>query len=155
MAEGVFQHLTKTTTKHPLIDRIDSAGTGAYHVGDDPDSRTMSTLADNGITTYRHAARKFQAGDFEKFDYVMAMDRENLDYLKRLRARKMKQDGTQDEALGRTMLFGDFGGKKGEEVVDPYYGARDGFEIAHEQMVRFTKGFLEHLEGAGAAGGSS
>lgn len=42
------------------------------------------------------------------------------------------------------MLFGEFGGKKrAEEVDDPYYGGRDGFEIAYEQIVRFSKNFLE------------
>lgn len=44
------------------------------------------------------------------------------------------------------MLFGDFGGVRGEEVVDPYYGAcNDGFEVAYEQMVRFSKGFVEQV----------
>jgi len=51
--------------------------------------------------------------------------------------------------VGKVVLFGDFGGRKGEEVVDPYYGARNGFEVAYEQMVRFSKGFIEKvLEGS-------
>ncbi|KAF2753373.1 phosphotyrosine protein phosphatases I [Pseudovirgaria hyperparasitica] len=146
MAEGVFQHLTKTTRpQHPLISHIDSAGTGAYHVGDDPDSRTMSTLADNGITGYRHHARKFQPSDFKTFDYVMAMDDDNLDFLQRMR-NKLVKDGNPDGELAKLRLFGDFGGRKGEEVADPYYGGKDGFTIAYEQMVRFTKGFLKRLE---------
>ncbi|OCK90428.1 tyrosine protein phosphatase 1 [Cenococcum geophilum 1.58] len=155
MAEGVFQHFTKPKNgpHHPLIARIDSCGTGAYHVGDAPDSRTMSTLEDNGITTYKHKARKFQINDFTTFDYIMAMDEDNLDHLVRLRKRALKQNNTQDQELGRVMLFGDFGGKEGEEVMDPYYGARDGFEIAYEQMVRFTNGFLGILEEQAAATG--
>jgi low molecular weight phosphotyrosine protein phosphatase len=44
------------------------------------------------------------------------------------------------------MLFGEFGGKKGEEVEDPYYGGEEGFEEAYRQAVRFSKGFLEKLE---------
>jgi len=155
MAEGVFQHFTKPKNgpHHPLIARIDSCGTGAYHVGDAPDSRTMSTLEDNGITTYKHKARKFQISDFTTFDYIMAMDEDNLDHLVRLRKRTLKQNNTQDQELGRVMLFGDFGGKEGEEVMDPYYGARDGFEIAYGQMVRFTNGFLGILEEQAAATG--
>ncbi|OCL11208.1 phosphotyrosine protein phosphatases I [Glonium stellatum] len=148
MAEGVFQHFTKPGNgpHHRLIARIDSCGTGAYHVGDSPDSRTMSTLENNGITTYKHKARKFQISDFTTFDYILAMDDDNLDHLVRLRKRTLKQNNMQDQELGRVMLFGDFGGKEGEEVVDPYYGSRDGFEIAYEQMVRFTNGFLKTLE---------
>lgn len=58
MAEGVFQSIT---FKHPYqgrISKLDSCGTGAYHVGDDPDDRTMETLAKHGVTDYTHAARK-------------------------------------------------------------------------------------------------
>lgn len=145
MAEGVFTHLVSLENKKHLVSHIDSAGTGAYHVGDSPDPRTMSTLEDHGILTYSHAARKFQASDLQKFDYIFAMDRDNLDYLKNLRNRTAKQ--TSESQLGKVMLFGEFGGKKKpEEVMDPYYGARDGFEIAYEQMVRFTAGFFKYLE---------
>jgi low molecular weight phosphotyrosine protein phosphatase len=153
MSEGVFQSITKPANKpaHPLIATIDSCGTGAYHVGDSPDSRTMSTLKANGITSYRHAARKFHpATDFEKFEYIFAMDDGNLEDLERLRQQEVKKHGG-NEGVGKVMLFGAFGGKmrrgeRGEEVKDPYYGGRDGFEIAYEQAVRFTGAFLEKLE---------
>jgi low molecular weight phosphotyrosine protein phosphatase len=154
MSEGVFQSLTKPANKstHPLISTIDSCGTGAYHIGDSPDSRTMSTLKANGITLYRHAARKFHpATDFERFEYILAMDDENLEDLERLRQREVKKKGGE-EGVGKVMLFGDFGGKtrrggKGEEIKDPYYGGKDGFEAAYEQAVKFTGAFLEQLEG--------
>ena len=153
MAEGVFQHLTRPANQspHPLVARIDSCGTGAYHVGDGPDSRTMSTLKDHGITTYRHKARKFQTQDFEDFDYILAMDDDNLDHLLRLRTRFVKSNGGDESGVGKVCLFGDFGGKKrrsgrGEEVQDPYYGGRDGFETAYEQSIKFSKVFLEMLE---------
>lgn len=138
MAEAVFRSMAKND---PRIDHVDSAGTGAYHAGDSPDLRTMSILEDNGITDYEHAARKIQMADFGRFDYILAMDRENLRDLQRLCLRAAAKGGEQ--SVGKVMLFGDFGGKKGEEVGDPYYGARDGFEIAYEQMVRFSKGFLQ------------
>jgi len=153
MSEGVFQSLTRPSgaPPHPLIRNIDSCGTGAYHVGDDPDPRTMQTLKQKGITTYRHAARKFSAKtDFSGFDYILAMDDYNLEDLKRLRTQEVKRKGGE-EGVGKVMLFGDFGGKKrrngrGEEVDDPYYGGNDGFTVAYEQAVRFSKAFLEALE---------
>jgi low molecular weight phosphotyrosine protein phosphatase len=153
MAEGVFRSLTRPTgqSSHPLIDRIDSCGTGAYHVGDGPDSRTMSTLADHGITNYSHQARKFETEDFSTFDYILAMDDDNLEHLQRLRTRFVKNNGGDETGVGKVSLFGEFGGKKrrsgrGEEVQDPYYGGRAGFETAYQQSVKFSKAFLEMLE---------
>jgi low molecular weight phosphotyrosine protein phosphatase len=76
--------------------------------------------------------------DFQKFDYIFAMDRDNLSDLKRIHQRT---GGT-----AKVMLFGEFAGKKkAEEVNDPYYGARDGFEIAYEQCTRFSKNFLKEV----------
>lgn len=154
MSEGVFTSLTRPphAPSHPLISAIDSCGTGAYHVGDSPDSRTMSTLKKHGITTYTHAARKFRpASDFDDFDYILAMDDDNLEDLLELRAKEVKRRGGE-EGVGKVMLFGEFGGEKrrggrGEEVMDPYYGGKEGFEKAYEQAVRFSKAFLEELEG--------
>ena len=139
MAEAVFRSLTSSNSR---VVNIDSAGTGAYQEGDPPDPRTMSTLKDNGITDFDHAARKIQASDFSAFNYILAMDKDNLYDLQRLKSRIAKSTGTTDPETGKVMLFGDFGGKKGEQVGDPYYGARNGFAIAYEQMVRFSKGFI-------------
>ncbi|KAF2458670.1 phosphotyrosine protein phosphatase I superfamily [Lineolata rhizophorae] len=152
MAEGVFQHLTKPPgeTHHPRVDRIDSCGTAGYHAGDPPDSRTMSTLSDNGITAYRHEARRFDPDDFRAFDYIFAMDRSNLSDLKRLRTRFVKHEAVAEEELGKLLMWGEFNGRtaKAEEVIDPYYGGKDGFDIVFEQMTRFSKHFLKHLEDA-------
>ncbi|KAH8712084.1 low molecular weight phosphotyrosine protein phosphatase-like protein [Phaeosphaeriaceae sp. PMI808] len=153
MSEGVFQSITKPTNQsaHPLISNIDSCGTGAYHVGDDPDSRTMSTLRANGITTYRHAARKFHpSSDFDDFEYILAMDDDNLDDLLQLRQREVRKRGSE-QGVGKVMLFGDFGGKKrkggqGEQIQDPYYGGNSGFTVAFNQAKIFTTAFLEQLE---------
>ena len=148
MAEGVFESLTKPVDipHHPQIAEIDSAGTAAYHVGSDPDPRTMSTLHANGINSYQHKARKFSPSDFTRFDYVFAMDSSNMEDLKMIKTRLIK-DGKDKDKLAKLMLWGDFGGReKGEEVVDPYYGGNEGFDVAFEQMGRFTRGFLSYLE---------
>lgn len=75
MAEGVFRGMAAS---HPLINEIDSAGTGAYHTLEPPDPRTMSTLRRHGITNFDHAARIVTKEDFLAFDYLMAMDKYNL-----------------------------------------------------------------------------
>ena len=143
MAEGVFRSLT---SESPLISKIDSCGTAAYHVGAAPDPRTMATLEEHGISTYVHKGRKFQPEDFKRFDYILGMDRMNKTDLEDVRRAAVKRFGS-DEDFGVLKLFGDFGGKPGEQVVDPYYGGNDGFEAAYHQMVRFTEGLMKEIEG--------
>ena len=108
----------------------------------------MSVLSDHGITSdyYMHAARKFHYSDFLDFDYILAMDEDNLQYLQQARRKLIKRGDLDAEKAGKVMLFGEFGGRGKEEVVDPYYGARNGFELAYEQMVRFSAGFLSSME---------
>ena len=147
MAEAVFRYLTAS---HSHVGHIDSAGTGAYHEGDSPDPRTMSTIEDHGILDYVHAARKVQASDLSAFDYILAMDKENLHDLQRLKGRILAKGGSsgptsEELSMGKIQLFGDFGGKRGEAVGDPYYGTSDGFDIAYEQMVRFSRGFITEV----------
>lgn len=142
MAEAVFRSLTYCKSQ---ITNVDSAGTGAYHAGAYPDPRTMATLRSNGINDYRHAARVLKLHDFALFDYVLAMDSENLGSLQRLKEQWLKNGG--EEGKSKVMLFGDFGEKSGEEIIDPYYGARGGFDVAHEQMVRFSNGFIKQVLG--------
>lgn len=141
MAEAVFRSLTYS---NPQVTNVDSAGTSAYHAGADPDPRTMATLGSNGINDYRHAARLVKLHDFARFDYILAMDRENLGNLQRKKA--LLEDGGE-EGKSKLMLFGDFGGHSGEEVIDPYYGAKNGFDVAYEQMVRFSNGFIKQVLG--------
>lgn len=155
MAEAVFRSLTTTTTTpNSQTFTIDSAGTGAYHATSPPDPRTTSTLAAHGITDYTHRARKVRDSDFTEFDYILAMDSENLRNLRRARERVLgrgKDGKEEEEGKGKVMLFGEFGGNGNEEVVDPYFEAGgEGFEVAFEQMVRFSGGFLREVVGATA-----
>ncbi|OAQ98619.1 hypothetical protein LLEC1_02096 [Akanthomyces lecanii] len=128
MAEGIFRHEAQKPEWKDKIGRVDSCGTAAYHTGDEPDDRTMATLRENGITDYDHAARRFATSDFEKFDYIFAMDRSNLSDLVRL------QRGSPD-TRARVMLFGEYGGGGG--------GGRA------EVCSRFTRNFLADVVAAG------
>lgn len=148
MAEAVFQDSVSKLdpSASSQISQIDSCGTGAYHAQAPPDPRTMEVLKKKGINSYTHAARKVKSADFDTFDYLMAMDAENLEDLQDMRARLVKKR-RDDTGVGKVMLFGRFGGKsENEEVVDPYYGYDNGFDIAFEQMQRFSTGFLEHIQ---------
>ena len=100
----------------------------------------MATLASHGITDYTHRARKIQATDFDRFDYIFAMDRQNLADLEQYKRQK-------PDSKARVQLFGEYSGSeskgKGEVIQDPYYGGRDGFAKAYEQTTRFSKNFLK------------
>ncbi|KAJ4315342.1 Low molecular weight phosphotyrosine protein phosphatase [Fusarium piperis] len=139
MAEGIFQNLAKQPEVGGRIGRIDSCGTAAYHSGEPPDDRTMATLEANGITDYDHLARRFHPSDFNKFDYIFAMDRSNLSDLHRLQK-------NNPDSKAKVMLFGEFSGTKRPEIVnDPYYGGNEGFSKAFEQCSRFSKNFLKEI----------
>ena len=143
MAEGVFRSLSKS---HPRIGEIDSAGTGAYHTLEPPDYRTMQTLKKNGITDYDHGARKVKNDDFDNFDYIFAMDRYNLQDLQRTQRRMEHKKGN---TRAQVMLFGTYGSRsKPEEVVDPYYGADNGFDEVYDQVHRFSTSFLKEISTA-------
>ncbi|KAK2809100.1 hypothetical protein FQN50_004154 [Emmonsiellopsis sp. PD_5] len=163
MAEAIFRHQSSLLppTSRLTFSTIDSAGTGAYHVHSPPDPRTMATLRTHNITTYSHSARKVRAADFMEFDYILAMDGENLEDLLEKRARAVGLGGAGQEngeegkkGVAVVRLIGDFredgsvvekvGG--GEVVGDPYYGGNKGFETVYRQLVRCSGGFLRFLE---------
>lgn len=168
MAEAVFRSVVASSTT-PLVGVIDSAGTASYHTREPPDSRTMSTLRRHSVTDYKHAARTVTKEDFRTFDYILAMDGNNLRDLLPVRnsvlttgkkgssfhaassvsdysARPIGSSGS-GEKIAEVRLFGDFGPDGtiqsrvggGEEVQDPYYGGAQGFEEVYEQAVRFSK----------------
>ncbi len=106
---------------------VDSAGTGAYHVGNPPDERMVAAGRDAGLVVDGQA-RKVAAADLSSYDLVLAMDRENLHDLQALAER--------EGATATIRLFRTFDpDTDGDEVPDPYYGGDDGFR----QVVAMTR----------------
>jgi protein-tyrosine phosphatase len=137
MAEGVFRHLLAERGLDGRI-RVDSAGTGSWHVGESPDIRSARTAAAHGIELAGRS-RQVRPEDFVNFDYIVAMDRSNLEDLERLR------DGVGgDSALYLLREFDPEGGP-GAEVPDPYYGGPGGFEEVFRMVERASRGLLEHI----------
>jgi len=135
-AEGVFRHVVK---QHNLQDQIsiDSAGTHAYHIGESPDSRSQSTALSRGVNLSAQRARKAVGEDFERFDYVIAMDRSNYEDLKQL---------GQGADLSKLHLFMSFAKAwDNDEVPDPYYGGANGFEEVFDMVQSASEGLLEHI----------
>lgn len=112
--------LREAATQVGLELEVDSAGTGAWHVGDPPDPRMRAAAADVGLTI-DGAARQVTADDFARFDLVLAMDRQNR--------RDLQTLAPDEQAARKVRLFGEFHPDPDHvEVPDPYYGGAEGFE---------------------------
>lgn len=136
LAEGVFRHLVTLRGLEARF-HIDSAGTGAWHVGEPPDTRSVAVAADHGIDL-AGTARQVTAEDLTRFDFIVAMDRDNLDALIELAE---DVDGT-----GRIELMRAFDPEPtGEDVPDPYYGGPGGFERVYQMIRRACEGLLDEL----------
>lgn len=136
-AQGVFQHLVE---QHDLDSRIeiDSAGTHAYHVGEPPDRRAQKTALDRGVDLSRQRARRVQVGDFEYFDYVLAMDSDNLANLVELCPPSHRE---------KVKLFLEYSEHFDErDVPDPYYGAVMGFERVLDMVESASAGLLQDIK---------
>ena len=136
LAHGRFEHLVR---EHGLESRItvDSAGTHAYHVGEPPDRRSQQTAMHRGIDISGQRARKVSLSDFEEFDYLLAMDRDNLAILLSL---------APAEHAHKVRLFLEFAPELDEqEVPDPYYGGQSGFEIVYDLIDAASQGLLDEI----------
>lgn len=135
-AHGVFRHMVSQEGLDAVV-TIDSAGTHAYHVGNPPDERAQQTAMGRGIEMSDLRARQVAAVDFERFDYVIAMDRDNFSILDEL------CPATHKSRLRLFMEFApDFGAS---EVPDPYYGGPRGFEQVFDMVEEASRGLLEEI----------
>ena len=117
--------------------RVDSAGTHAYHEGEPPDPRARNAAARRGIDLSTLIARRVREADFERFDFVLAMDELNYELLREL---------SPTEHHSRIQLFLDYAPRLGrKDVPDPYYGGSTGFEYVLDLVEEASLGLLEHL----------
>ncbi|HKO94631.1 MAG TPA: low molecular weight protein-tyrosine-phosphatase [Polyangiaceae bacterium] len=136
-AEGIMLHLVRAEGLHEHF-QIESAGTGAYHVGERPDPRSLATAKARGVPLPSRA-RQFVKSDFERFDHVLAMDDNNRVALLRLTADARHHDKVQ--------LLRRFDPRtpSGANVPDPYYGEGDGFEHVFDVCEAACRGLLAEL----------
>jgi protein-tyrosine phosphatase len=142
-AEGMFKHIAAKNAGANW--EIDSAGTHDYHIGESPDKRAITAAKQRGIDLTGLRARKIDLDDFERFDLILAMDRENLSTL---------QQYAPDVARERIKLVMDFAPDAyTREVPDPYYGGSKGFEEVLDLLEQASHGLLaELLERTGQRG---
>ncbi len=135
-ADGIFRELVlKAGLEQNIV--VDSAGTGGWHIGKAPDSRTIAAARTRGYDLSPLRARQVQASDFDEFDYVLAMDKANLTDLQRIKPAHF---------TGHMGLFLEFGADDiYREVPDPYYGGADGFELVLDLVESAAQGLLTHI----------
>lgn len=136
LAEGVFRHLT---AEAGLGERfvVDSAGTGAWHVGERADPRSAEVASAHGVSL-EGRARQVTADDLRSFDVVVAMDRDNLAALEDL--------ASASGGTARLHLLREFDPEADhDEVPDPYYGGPHGFERAYHMIHAACSGLLREL----------
>ena len=133
-AEGV---LRAKAIERGLNLYIDSAGTGAWHVGDPPDARMIKAAGKRRYDISHQRARKVEFADFYEFDYVLAMDLSNQTDLLTMAPPNRECD---------IRLFLDFADGDIRETPDPYYGGEDGFAYVLDLIENGAEGFLDHLE---------
>ena len=135
-AEGVFAKRLHEEGLDDVIE-IDSAGTHAYHVGEAPDPRAQHSAAKRGVELNHLRARKVKSEDFEVFDYILAMDRDNLTGLEAI---------CPPGAKCRPHLFLSYAPNlEYDEVPDPYYGGVNGFERVLDMIEEATEGLLQDI----------
>jgi len=136
-AEGVFRQLI---VEYPALNQleIDSCGTIGYHVGEPPDPRSVSAAKNRGYDLSTIRSRKIIKDDLEYYDFVLAMDKENL-------ANLLNLAPEQSQNRHKISLFLDYSATKTTCVPDPYYGGSSGFDDVIDLIEDASKGLILHL----------
>ncbi len=136
--EGVFRSVVKARGLSKKV-FIDSAGTHGYHVGDPPDSRAQAVASARGYDICALKGRQVCLQDFQNFDYILAMDLENLIHLQKM---------CPPEHTAKLCLLMDYARHTSErEVPDPYYGGTRGFEKVLDMAEDAAQGLADEIQG--------
>ncbi len=106
---------------------VDSAGTGNYHIGKQPDQRSVLTAEKNGLDISYQKARQFTPRDFDDFDYIFVMDNTNYDDVISLAKNEHQKSKVQ-------LILNELFPGENVDVPDPYYGLQNGFDMVYEML---------------------
>lgn len=136
LAEGIMLHLIE---ERQLNITVDSAGTSNYHIGENPDQRTIKNAKKHGIDLSPLIARQFTVSDFETFDRIFVMDKSNLSNVLTL-AQSEEHKSKVDLLLNISHP------DQNLEVPDPYFGGEQGFEEVFQLVYNACDVFVnDHL----------
>lgn len=135
-AHGVFEHMVVQRDLQSRID-VDSCGTGDWHIGHTPDPRASAEASNRGYDLSHLRARQVVKEDFDHFDYILAMDNQNLADLQAM---------CPQNYTGRLDLFMAFAADSDiTEVPDPYYGGDQGFAQVLDLIESASAGLLRDM----------
>ncbi len=134
-AHGVFEKYIYDKGLSNYI-KVDSAGTGDWHIGQPPDPRSLEVAAQRGYDLSKQRARQVESTDFQRFDYILAMDSTNLRDLEKQCPAQYQQN---------LQLFLHFGGSEYDAVPDPYYSGAQGFELVLDLVEEASNNLLAHI----------
>jgi protein-tyrosine phosphatase len=134
-AEAVFRQQVAAAGLDGIIE-VDSAGTSDWHAGEPPDPRSMRAAAERLYDLSTLRARQVHVRDFEDFDYILAMDRQNLAYLEELCPVASQE---------KLRLFLTYGNTGWQEVPDPYNSGREGFELVLDLVETASASLLQEI----------
>jgi len=137
LAEAAFRRAAEEAGLDVLAD---SAGTGDWHVGRPPDRRAQAVALRHGIDISSYRARQVERADFHRFDWIFALDADNLATL-----RLLAPDGGRARL---SLLLDMVPGREGEAVVDPYFGDEAGFDLSWADVSAAADALVARLLGA-------
>jgi len=126
LAQGVFENMSKKFNV-----KVDSAGVANYHAGYPPDKRSINIAQKNGVDISTQKARQIKVKDFNNFDYIFVMDKQNFYDIKELISYHKVNSVVQ-------LLNDPF------EIEDPYYGNDEGFEIVYDKIYQGCKRVIDN-----------
>ena len=136
MAEAIFNHKVNEIGLNDTL-MADSAGTANYHVGEDPDPRTIDTVRKNNILI-EHRGQQFKHHHASEFDYLVGMDHSNINNM------MVELRGDHGE---KVLLMRDFDPSgKGKDVPDPWYGGMGGFDNVYDILDRSIDELIAFLK---------
>lgn len=135
LAEGIFKFKVREQRLSQQF-KIDSCGTSDYHIGEDPDKRSLTNAKKNGID-YLHKGRQLKTSDFYEFDYILPMDDLNFADIEKLKPADAKAQVVKMRAFD--IIDAD------SDVPDPYYQGEEGFQQVFDILERSTQGLLSYL----------
>lgn len=139
-AHGVMQHMLAAQNMNENVE-VDSAGTHAYHVGEPSDPRSRALASKKGVDMEFIRARKISINDYDEFDYILAMDADNLELI------NYYAPANHSATIALFLQFAvDAGYTEQIEVPDPYYGGADGFENVFTLVTQGCTAILKKLE---------
>jgi protein-tyrosine phosphatase len=134
LAEGILS----LKGKHLDLE-VDSAGTAAYHIGKQPDIRSIEIANKYTIDLNQQRARQFSRADFDKFDIIYAMDTNNYAHLISLAS-------TETERNKIRMILNEINPKAYQSVPDPYYGGENGFQDIYNMLDKACDKIIQNIE---------